>query len=168
MRVDQRQALATLGKPRLQELAAAFELDVPAAALKDDVVDLLARSRRASFERLRDRGGGTLFIDVRKLGTMVDRVHRELTADNVGRVASVRVEQVEDDGEPFAEKMERLVATLGDQFTESPRLEEAIRRNLGRLGYGQEEGRGGWARSPQARDAGNCASAACTIARKSR
>jgi type I restriction enzyme M protein len=37
--------------------------------------------------RLRDRRGETLFIDARKLGTMIDRVHRELTEDDIRRVA---------------------------------------------------------------------------------
>lgn len=42
---------------------------------------------------------------------------------------------VEDDGEPFAEKMERLTTTLHEQFAESARLEARIRENLSRLGY---------------------------------
>ncbi len=41
----------------------------------------------------------------------------------------------EDDGEPFAEKMARLTEQLKAQFDESDRLEAAIRRNLGGLGY---------------------------------
>lgn len=35
----------------------------------------------------RDRRGQTLFIDARKLGTMIDRVHRELTDDDIGKIA---------------------------------------------------------------------------------
>jgi type I restriction enzyme M protein len=42
---------------------------------------------------------------------------------------------VEDDGEPFEEKMARLTATLQEQFAESARLEAVIRQNLSRLGY---------------------------------
>lgn len=45
---------------------------------------LLARDRKNG--RFRDRRGHTLFIDARKLGTMVDRVHRELTPDDVARI----------------------------------------------------------------------------------
>jgi type I restriction enzyme M protein len=41
-----------------------------------------------------------------------------------------------DDGGLFEEKMARLTAELKDQFTESARLEAAIRENLARLGYG--------------------------------
>ena len=42
---------------------------------------------------------------------------------------------VEDDGEPFEEKMTRLVAELNGQFAESAKLEQAIRANLAGLGY---------------------------------
>jgi type I restriction enzyme M protein len=38
--------------------------------------------------------------------------------------------EVEDDDEPFEEKMERLMAQLEEQFAESTRLEAAIRQNL--------------------------------------
>ena len=37
--------------------------------------------------RFRDRRGRTLFIDARKLGSLVDRTHRELTEDDVAKVA---------------------------------------------------------------------------------
>jgi type I restriction enzyme M protein len=46
----------------------------------------LARGRQNG--RFRDRRGHTLFMDARKLGTMVDRVHRELMEADVARVAS--------------------------------------------------------------------------------
>jgi len=48
----------------------------------------------------------------------------------------VGAEEVEDDGEPFPEKMQRLAATLAEQFVESERLEKAIRANLKGTGYG--------------------------------
>lgn len=38
--------------------------------------------------------------------------------------------EVEDDGEPFDEKMERLTAQLEDQFAGSARLEAVIRQSL--------------------------------------
>jgi type I restriction enzyme M protein len=47
----------------------------------------------------------------------------------------VGAEQVEDDGEPFEEKMPRLVAELHAQFAESAKLESAIRANLKGLGF---------------------------------
>lgn len=37
---------------------------------------------------LRQRSGETLFIDARKLGTMTDRVHRELTDEDIQQIAA--------------------------------------------------------------------------------
>lgn len=37
---------------------------------------------------MRDRRGETLFIDARKMGRMIDRVHRELTIEDIQRIAS--------------------------------------------------------------------------------
>ena len=48
----------------------------------------------------------------------------------------VGAEEVADDGEPFEEKMSRLVAELHAQFEQSAKLEEAIKANLKGLGYG--------------------------------
>ena len=48
----------------------------------------------------------------------------------------VGAEEVEDDGEPFEEKMARLTGELDEQFAESAKLESAIRSNLEGLGYG--------------------------------
>ena len=45
----------------------------------------LARDKRNG--RFRDRRGETLFIDARKLGSLVDRTHRELTEDDIARIA---------------------------------------------------------------------------------
>ena len=41
----------------------------------------------------------------------------------------------EDDGEPFAEKMDRLTSELSDLFKESHRLEDEIRKQLGSIGF---------------------------------
>jgi len=46
----------------------------------------LARDRKSG--KFRDRRGQVLFIDARKLGRMVDRTHRELTDDDVARIAN--------------------------------------------------------------------------------
>jgi type I restriction enzyme M protein len=48
----------------------------------------------------------------------------------------VGAEEVLDDGEPFDDKMKRLVAELHGQFAESAKLEKAIKANLKGLGYG--------------------------------
>jgi len=45
----------------------------------------IARTKRNG--RFRDRRRQTLFIDARKLGTMIDRVHRELTDDDIRKIA---------------------------------------------------------------------------------
>ena len=47
----------------------------------------------------------------------------------------VGAEEAEDDGEPFEEKMPRLVAELYAQFAESAKLEQAIKANLAGLGF---------------------------------
>ena len=47
----------------------------------------------------------------------------------------VGAEEIEDDGDPFEEKMPRLVAELESQFAESAKLEAAIRANLKGIGY---------------------------------
>lgn len=38
--------------------------------------------------KFRDRRGEILFIDARKLGRMVDRTHRELTAEDIKKIAA--------------------------------------------------------------------------------
>ena len=137
----------------------------------------LTKSKAADAKRsFRDRRKQTLFIDARKMGTLIDRVHRELTDADISRIAStyhawrgnvdidyadipgfckstttaeiashgyvltpgryVGAEEAEDDGEPFEEKMTRLVTELNGQFDESAKLELSIRDNLRRLGYG--------------------------------
>lgn len=134
-------------------------------------------ARNKHDKRFRSRPGETLFIDARKLGVLIDRVHRELTDEEIARVAGtyhawrgdkgagkykdvpgfcksaktaeiaehgyvltpgryVGAEEVEDDDEPFDDKMKRLTATLYEQFAESRKLEKAIRSNLEGLGYG--------------------------------
>jgi len=145
----------------------------------------LARNKKNS--KFCDRRGQTLFIDARKMGHLVDRIHRELSDEEIARIARtyhawralpspasssrgaggegyedvpgfcksattdeiaahgyvltpgryVGAEEVEDDGEPFEEKMKRLTATLREQMLEAERLDRAIERNLKELGYGR-------------------------------
>ena len=138
----------------------------------------LTKNKGADTKRdFRDRRKQTLFIDARKMGTLIDRVHRELTDTDLDKITTtyhawrgekdagkykdvagfcksattaeiathgyvlssgryVGAEEVEDDGDPFEEKMPRLVAELEGQFKESAKLEKAIRANLKGLGYG--------------------------------
>ena len=116
--------------------------------------------------------GKTLFIDARKMGTMVTRKNRELTDEDIARIAStynaycdgtlsdekgfcavattdeiakqdyiltpgryVSIEEQEDDGEPFEEKMNRLTSELSELFAKSHELEAEIRARLGAIGY---------------------------------
>ena len=46
----------------------------------------LARDKKN--HRFRDRRGQVLFLDARKLGAMVDRTHRELTDEDISRIAA--------------------------------------------------------------------------------
>ncbi len=116
--------------------------------------------------------GKTLFIDARKMGTMVDRKHRDLTEEEIQKLADtfeafqkgtledvkgfcavvdtskiaeqdyvltpgryVGIEEQEDDGEPFEEKMTRLTTELSGLFAKSHVLEAQIRKNLGAIGF---------------------------------
>jgi type I restriction enzyme M protein len=131
-------------------------------------------TRNKNDGKKRDRRKQTLFIDARKMGTLIDAAHRELSDTDLEKISStyhawrgeggsyedvagfcnsasndkiaahshvltpgryVGAEEVEDDGEPFEEKMPRLVAELNSQFAESARLEQQIRANLKGLGY---------------------------------
>jgi type I restriction-modification system DNA methylase subunit len=45
----------------------------------------LARDKKNS--RFKDRRGKVLFIDARELGTLIDRVHRDLSDDDIQKIA---------------------------------------------------------------------------------
>ena len=48
----------------------------------------LTRSKKANKRKgHRDRQGETLFIDARKMGQLIDRVHRELTDEEIKKIA---------------------------------------------------------------------------------
>jgi len=118
--------------------------------------------------------GKTVFIDARKLGTMTDRIHRELSDEDIAKIAGaveayqadalvdekgfcamkttadiaeqdyiltpgryVGIEEQEDDGEAFEDKMTRLTTELYGLFEKSHALEEDIRRKLAAIGYGE-------------------------------
>ena len=124
------------------------------------------------ISRNKKNKGKTVFIDARKLGTMVDRIHRDLSDEDISRIADtvaafqqgtladekgfcavaslqdiaaqdyiltpgryVGIEEQEDDGEPFEEKMTRLTGELAGLFEQSHKLEVEIREKLGAIGY---------------------------------
>ena len=45
------------------------------------------------------------------------------------------IEEQEDDGEPFEEKMKRLTSELSELFERSHELEEEIKERLGAIGF---------------------------------
>jgi len=47
----------------------------------------------------------------------------------------VGIEEQEDDGEPFEEKMQRLTSELSGLFADSIELQNEIREKLGAIGY---------------------------------
>ena len=47
----------------------------------------------------------------------------------------VGIEDVEDDGISFEEKMGKMTSELGELFEKSRRIEEEVRKNLGGIGY---------------------------------
>lgn len=122
------------------------------------------------------RKGEVLFIDARKMSTMISRVQSELTDDVIERIASVvaawrgktdtdeyrdvagfcrsvklaeisqhghvltpgryvGAEEVENDDEAFADKMQKLTEKLGEQMAKGTELDVLIRQKLGGLGY---------------------------------
>jgi len=131
-------------------------------------------TRNKKNGKFRDRSGETLFIDARKMGHMIDRTHKELSDEDIARIATayhawrgepeageyedvpgfcksatldeikehgyvltpgryVGAEALEEDDEPFEEKMGRLVAQLKEQFAEGARLEAQIQLNIRRF-----------------------------------
>ena len=124
------------------------------------------------ISRNKAQKGKTLFIDARKMGTMVSRKNREMTADDIAKISAtfvafndgslqdvkgycavatteeiakhdfiltpgryVGIEEHEEDGEPFDEKMARLTGELSQLWQEQHRLESEIRQRLEMIGY---------------------------------
>jgi type I restriction enzyme M protein len=120
------------------------------------------------------RKGEVLFIDARKLGTMISRVQAEFADEVIARieqtVAAWRVEgeeyedvagycrsvslaeiashghvltpgryvgaeEIADDDEVFADKMQKLTEKLGEHMAKGAELDTLIRQKLGSLGY---------------------------------
>ncbi len=124
------------------------------------------------ISRNKKNKGKTLFIDARKLGTMVTRKNRELTDEDIKQISDaydafeadtledvkgfcaavttaeiakqdyiltpgryVGIEEIEDDGEPFEEKMVRLTGELSEMFAKSAELQGEIKKRLGAIGF---------------------------------
>ena len=105
------------------------------------------------ISRNKKQKGKTLFIDARKMGYMEDRKHRNLsddfTAFHEGKLENkkgffmvvttedikkqdyiltpgryVGIEEQEDDGEPFQDKMKRLTSEFSEMFAQSNTLQD--------------------------------------------
>jgi type I restriction enzyme M protein len=124
------------------------------------------------INRNKAQKGKSLFIDARKLGEMKTRRLRELSEDDILKIADtftafdegrledvkgfcsavttediakqdyiltpgryVGIEEQDDDGEPFDEKMARLTGEISELWKEQHRLEEEIRKRLGAIGF---------------------------------
>ena len=137
----------------------------------------ILNNNKSTNSNYRSRKNEVLFIDARNLGQMIDRKTRELTQENVSKIASVYhewrtkdgdyidiagfvksetleeieknnyvltpgryvgIEEVEDDGISFEEKMTELTKTLSGQFKKSRELEEEIKKQLASIGFEME------------------------------
>lgn len=134
-------------------------------------------NRNKSNPKHRERTNEVLFIDARKLGSLVERSLRELSSEDIKKIADtyhkwrgsysgdekyediqgfcksatleeirgheyiltpgryVGIEEVEDDGISYEEKMGDLTSKLAEQFAKSRHLEDEIRGNLAKLGF---------------------------------
>ena len=77
---------------------------------------------------------GTL-EDVKGFCAVVDKADIEKQDYILTPGRYVGIEEQEDDGEPFEEKMARLTSELSTLFAKSRELEEDIRKKLGAIGY---------------------------------
>jgi len=115
-----------------------------------------------------------LFIDASEMGSMIDRVHRVLSDDDIKKISEtyhnwrknpdkykdqkgfcksakrdeiekhgfvltpgryVGIKEAESDGIPFEEKMQKLTATLKEQFAKEQVMNEEIKKQLEKIGF---------------------------------
>jgi len=81
-------------------------------------------SRDKQNSKFRDRRGEVLFIDARKLGVMVDRRHRQLTPEDIKKIADTYHAWR---GEPIDEQKIEYTDVLG--FCKTAKLEEIRKQN---------------------------------------
>ena len=131
-------------------------------------------ARNKTNNKFRERSNEILFIDARKLGTMINRRNKEFTEEDITKIAGtyhswrgkkgtyedkagfcksatldevrnnnyvlipgryVGTEDIEDDGMPFDEKMNALIANLAKQFDYGDKLQKTILENMKEIGY---------------------------------
>lgn len=165
--------------------ASGQEGEIRKKIIKNDLVDCIIAMPTNLFytvtvpcsiwiiNRNKKQKGKTLFINATNLGAMVTRRLRELSEEDIKKIANtyhnyqndenyenvkgfcysatteeiksndyvltpgryVGVEETEDDGVPFEEKMKNITSELSKQFEESHKLEEEIKKNLKAIGY---------------------------------
>ena len=137
----------------------------------------ILNNNKSTNSNYRSRKNEVLFIDARNLGQMIDRKTRELTQEDVSKIASVYhewrrkdgdysdiagfvksetleeieknnyvltpgryvgIEEAEDDGISFEEKMTELTKILSEQFKKSRELEEEIKKQLASIEFEME------------------------------
>ena len=126
------------------------------------------------FSKNKQNPGKVLFIDARKMGHMVDRIHRDLSEEDINTISRtfelyrngllkdekgfctvktlaeiekcefvltpgryVGIEEQQEDDVPFEEKITNLTSELYELFNKSHELENTIRKNLEKMGYGK-------------------------------
>ncbi|MCQ2352400.1 MAG: type I restriction-modification system subunit M [Victivallaceae bacterium] len=160
------------------------EGDIRRKIIEDDLVSCIVAMPTQLFyttqipvslwflDRNKKQKGKTCFIDARKMGSMVSRKLRQLTDEDITKLAAafdtyesgtledkkgfcvvvtteeiakqdyiltpgryVGIEEQQDDGEPFEDKMNRLTGELFELFAQSHDLEVQIKKNLKAIGF---------------------------------
>ncbi len=101
-------------------------------ALADDDVQKIA----TTYHAWRGERSAGKYEDVAGFCKNADLAHIQQHGFVLTPGRYVGAKEIEDDGEPFEEKMTRLVAKLEEQFAEGAKLEKQIRKNLKGLGFG--------------------------------
>ena len=92
-----------------------------------DIANVYHSWRGTSESQYADKSG---FCKVAKIQEIKDNEYILTPGRYVG------LAEVEEDSEPFEQKMERITADLSEQFAKSKELEDQIRKSLEGLGYG--------------------------------
>jgi site-specific DNA-methyltransferase (adenine-specific) len=165
--------------------AGSQEAEIRKKLIKADLVDCILSMPTNLFytvtipcsiwilNRNKNQKGHTLFINANDMGTMITRKLRELSEDDIIKIANtyhayaideeyediagfckkasldeikskdyvltpgryVGIKEIEDDGEPFEEKIKRLTSELSEQMKKSTELDTEIKKVLGEIGY---------------------------------
>ena len=163
------------------------EGDIRKAIIEDDLVDCMVALPGQLFystqipvclwflsRNKKNRNGKTLFINARELGTLTDRVHRDLSNEDIAKIADtyhawregkeyddvagfcksatideirskgyvlapgryISATELEQEDEPYEQKMARLTKELEGQIAEGVDLDKIILDNIGKISNG--------------------------------